>query len=249
VGLCWTKQKDPDQALLDLISGRFATLSRTGAGRSRLSLELEKWLALNYWTPTHFSKMAQLSSPSCQELMPRQMTRIVSGSLVDLMPVHFKAFARIEALVRKAWTTDFNPRSEEDLLARFASSICCDDSALRASWWFGLYCNEPWALNTIREDSSQPGLEMAMAGKLLPAVLRDSVTKKGLDLVDFLRSAETRLPSMKQLSSETFADWVLENKRLDGDAVRLALPFVLMLLTELGMECKALSEFSLASQG
>ncbi len=177
------------------------------------------------------------------------MRRIVSGSLVDLMPVHFKAFARIEAQVRKAWTTDRNPRSEEDLLARFASSICCDDSALRASWWFGLYCNETSALDTIREDFSQPSLEMAMVAKLLPGVLRDFVTKNGLDLINYLRSVETRLPSMELISSETFSDWILENKRLDGDAVRLALPFVLLLLTELGMEFKALSEFSLTSQG
>lgn len=206
-------------------------------------------MALNYWSPNHFSKLTQLCCPPAQVLSPREVARIVSGSMLDLMPRHFQSFARIEALVRQAWVVAQNPSSEEELLALFASSICCDDSALRASWWFGVYCNEAWALDTIREGQPRPSLEIAMAGKLLPAMLRKAIAKNGLDSIEYLRRAVTRLPSKRRLSPQTFVDWVLEYDRLDDEAVRLALPFVLMLLNDLGTECKALTEFSVAAHG
>ena len=232
-----------------LVPGRFAALSRTGSGRTRLSLELEKWLALNYWTPFHVAKLTELCCPPPQVLIPREVARIVSGSMLDLLPKHFQAFARIEALVRQASASGFRPDSDQHLLACFASSICCDDSAQRASWWFGVYCNEDWALECIRVGQSLPTLEMAMIGKLLPGLLRRSVAKNGQDPVDFLRESVQRLPASSALRPQTFVDWILDYDRLDVEAVRLALPFVLMLLTELGSECKALSEFSVASHG
>jgi len=230
--------------LFPLALAKLPRLTSYGPARSRLSLEIDKWLALNYWTPSHFATLTGVCCHPSKALIPREVARITSGSMFELMPKHFQAFARVEQLVRAQFGAIFKAANHEELLACFASSICMDDSSQQASWWFGLYCNEAWALAKIRDAQPQPSLELSVVGKLLPSVLRKAMAKDGLEMISYLRDVSQRIPASKRFGPKNFMDWVLEYERLDDDEVRLAMPCVLMLLSELGSDCKALSDVS-----
>lgn len=226
---------------------RLSRFTRYGPGRSRLSLEIEKWLLLNYWSPDQFATLTRLCCPAAKALTAREVARILSGSMLELMPKHFQAFAQVEQLVHRNHGAPMQGASDQDLLACFASSICSDDSAQQASWWFALYCNEAWALERIRESQPLPSLDLGVIGKLLPGLLRKAVARHGLDPIGYVREAVQRLPAGSRIGRHTFIDWILEYDRLDGEGVRLALPFVLMLLRELGSDCRVLADVPLLS--
>ena len=46
--------------------------------------------------------------------------------------------------------------TDQELIAWFSTSICLDEASLLASWWFALYCGEPWALAKLRAPTPEP---------------------------------------------------------------------------------------------
>lgn len=221
---------------------RLARCLATQSLRCRLSQELERWLALNYWTPAHFALLSQCCSPPGRGLTSTDVTAVISGSRPDLMPKFFQAFAAVDARIRTSTAQPLT--SDQDLLAHSATSICSDESSTRPSWWFAVYCNEPWALDKIVHTDSVSVPEPQVLRSSVPALLRRAIAERQEDPVMYLKASAQRLPRSSQLRQDRFVDWVLDYDQIEFEHLRLAIPFALMLMAELGSGHRTILDIS-----
>lgn len=222
--------------------GRLSPFLPRHRGGSRLAQPLAQWLAINYWTPAHFASLTTQCRDPLLVLSAREIEAITSGSKLELMPRHFCAFAAVDRLTRLERSSQ--PVSDQDLIACFATSICSDQSSLQPSWWFALYCGEPWASQVLRHDVPSPVHDMRYLRQLLPPMLRMAITSHGLDVISHLKTCAKRLPRTSALRPQRFVDWILEYGTLDDRELRLAMALTLLLLAELGQEFTSLLDLS-----
>jgi len=223
-------------------SGRFGEVPPTARVVSRFSMEFRRWLAINYWTPPLFAALTVQSGEPSLALSAEDINAILCGSRLDLMPRHFRAFAAVERLTRAQRMMPL--ASDRDLIACFTSSICVDDSALQPSWWFAVYGGEDWALQKLHGPAAEPLHGLAALRRLLPPLLRNAIVANGLDPVAHLKASVERLPGASALRPHRFVDWILESDRLDDRELRLAIAFLMLLMSELGLQYQSLLDVS-----
>lgn len=222
---------------------RLGRLLPAPAGHSRLSLEVGRWLAINYWTADHFAMLTQACCPAAKALSETDVEAVVSGARPDLTPRFFQAFASVDTRIRIGGGRPLN--SDQDLLALYSSSICMDQAATNASWWFALYCNEPWAIAKIVAAPTSPILDLHALRQRVPTLLRRAISERQRDPVSFLKNSVQGLHRGSRLKASSFIDWVLEYDQIDLNILRLAIPLALVLMSELGKDCTSIADLSI----
>lgn len=198
---------------------------------------------VNYWTPEHFAALTEACCPAAKALSDTDVAAVVSGARPDLMPRFFQALAGVDARIR---TGNGRPLStDQDLLALYASSICIDDAANNASWWFAVYCNEPWAIEKIVAAPSAPMLDLQALRQRVPVLLRRAISERQHDPVTFLKTSAQQLPRGSRLKASSFIDWILEYDQIDLDILRLAISLALVLMSELGEDLTSIADLSI----
>lgn len=216
-------------------------LASYGAVRLNLIELLATWVNCNYWTHADFALLTRGFSPQSSGLSAREVSAVLSGARPELLPRYFRAFAAVERGITdlNLSATIHNAQTDLSLLSCFTSSVCLNGSARNASWWFALYCGEPWAMETVMAVEMTPGSIIAMV-KELPQLLRNAISNTGLDPVSYIREAALGLNRRISLEPSRYVDWILEYYTLNEKELRLALPFSLLLLQELGLNCHSL---------
>jgi len=156
--------------------------------------------------------------------------------------MHFQAFAAVECGIRQRETVAMQPKSDLDLLCSFTTSMCRDDSAENASWWFALYCGETRALQMIDQDLVSHPSGLSPLIKRFPGFLRSELARNGLDPVSHVKQAAQVLNGSSSLKASRYTDWVLDYCTLTEKEARLAFPFSLMLLSSIGQPCDSLHQ-------
>ena len=223
-----------------------------GPVRFNLVELVANWLDCNCWTPADFALLTRSFSPPSGGLSAREISAVLSGARPELIPRHFRAFAAVErgiADINRPTTIDDAP-TDLSLLSWFTSSACLDDSSRNASWWFALYCSEPWAMDTVKPMELKPSAIIPMV-KELPPLLRTAISSHGLDPVSYVREAAQVLNRRTSLEPSRYVDWILEYYTLNEKELRLALPFSLLLLEQIGLSCHSLHgvKFQIESAG
>ena len=211
------------------------------SARARFSREISRWLSFNYWSPEHLALLTEKCCPGWMTLSSQEISSMLSGAMPELMSKHFIAMAMVDQFCRS-----MRPQvsmSDGDLIACFYMPICVDRSSVNASWWFGTYCGEEWALQGIRQDFDRPIRDFDEIRISLPPVFRKFVVDSGIDPIKYVKEAAQRLPSASSLNRQRFVDWMLGSGGLDQDEGRIALAFALVLLSELGYGYESITLF------
>lgn len=202
---------------------------------------IANWLDCNCWTPADFALLTRGFCPPSGGLPAREISAVLSGARPELIPRHFMAFAAVERGIAdlSLSTTIDDPLTDLNLRSCFTSSPCLDDSARNASWWFALYCGEPWAMDMVKPLESKSSAILPMV-KELPPLLRSTISSHGLDPVSYIRDTAQALNRRISLEPSRYVDWILEYYILNERELRLALPFSLLVLEEFGLSCHSL---------
>jgi len=213
-----------------------------GTKRAALTELLNQWCYWNYWSPQHFSNLTREYCAPSRFLNPKDISSILQGSKPELMPKHFQAFAAVERGLKSYRSEHFTILTESQLIQAFTRSICTDDSALSASWWFAVYCEEEWALEKIVEFNENPIPSLNELGRILPGRIRSQIARTGTDPVNYLREHSQSLRTItRTLSAIHFIDWALDYRPLDEKRLRLAVPYSLWMLESTGCRISNMS--------
>lgn len=218
------------------------------AGRLRLSELVRGWLDVNCWTPSNFACLTRGYCAPSGALSSREVLAVLSGSQLDLMPKYFQAFADVDAGVSRFDPRPSGPLSDLSLLSCFVHSASIDGSSSNPSWWFAIYCGEEWASLMVDSTPSVKSHGITPLGKMMPPLIRGVMARYGLDPVTHARRAALGLSSATSLRPGRYVDWILESSVLEDDEVRLALPFSLILMSELGLNCDKLHGIEKAAE-
>lgn len=225
-----------------------STATQSNEDRSLASL-LRAWLALNYWTFSDFASLTEGFCASTRRFTPESIADVVTGSRPDLMVREFRSFAEIEAGLAGHATNLLSIRTDADLVGSYTTSICIDDSARNASWWFALYCKEEWAWARVDKRYRSEVVGLTVIAKNCPAILRSYISGHKIDPVSHIRDRIQSLPSTLSLRTARFLDWALEYASLDHAETRLAIPLSMHIMTELGAELSAIQDLMLFNRG
>jgi hypothetical protein len=225
-----------------------------GPGRYNLAELVVHWLEINCWTAADFALLSRGFCSQSGGISAREIAAFLSGSRPELIPRYFQAFAAVDRGITELnqvvssggsqpvpslISTFDDPYADRNLLGRYTSSICIDDSAQQASWWFAVYCGEPWAIASIQPLELKPS-SINILAKELPSLLRSAISRQGLDPVAYIREAAQALQKRTSLLPNRYVDWILEYYSLNQREIRLALPFSLLVLETIGLRCHSL---------
>ncbi len=224
-----------------LRANRNSPLSTYGAASLRLSGLFRDWLNVNCWTPSHFSSLTREYCAPSSTLSAKEVSDVLSSANLDLMPKYFQAFAEVDSGLCQYDIQASGALTDLNLLSCFAHSMSVDGSSSNASWWFAIYCGEEWANLKVDQGLSMKSHGISALGKIMPQLIRDVIASYGRDPVAYVRRASLDLLDSTSLRPIRYVNWVLEYSALEDSETRLALPFSLLLVSELGFGCETLN--------
>lgn len=204
-----------------------------------MSALIGEWFEANYWTPRHFSLLTRgICNP--EDILSPGEVRLMLKPVV-LSPKHFRALASIYEYLINNRGKKIN--SFFEVYSIFASLPALNSDACKASWWFGVYCAEDWAIETVQHFQS-PLMTLMSLGGQIPAFARKLISAQGLDPVGFIDEYMTRIKaSYMPRSCKGFGDWLLGYKNPSPEETRVYLAVTISMISELEAEYHTISQF------